>query len=333
MILENYTPDVADQELHASPEFIGEGFEFTELSVSAISEMHNLTIALARVEHKCLVESNDALLEAGVKEFFAKIVETIKKWWNTFIGWLGSMWNKLKDVFVKREDWLKRNSAAISGATDEQLKGMTANLGAEVGSVDYSAIAAKAIGEAKSVVGLATHLNKDAVADSRSFTEKAKEMLLSPLKSRDTKKSIAKNIYDSLVGESGEVTVTKGLVGTLVKTAFSTFKAIDQLKGAKMVADAAMKEAEGLVKVEGGDKEIVNARVSYLRSMGPEIQGLIAGFASAVSAANGQVMPILVKVAAAAGKTEKKADEAAAPAKDEKKDSVNASTDILAAFM
>jgi hypothetical protein len=76
MILENVNNE---HDLPASPDYLGEGFELADIQLDAMTEMHNLTIALARVEHKCLVESNQELMEAGIKEFFAKAVETIKK--------------------------------------------------------------------------------------------------------------------------------------------------------------------------------------------------------------------------------------------------------------
>ena len=324
MILENFTPSAIAEagELQASDLFVGDAGEFAELTNASISEMHNLTIALARVEHKCLVESNQELMEAGIKEFFAKAVETIKKWWNSFIAWLGSMWTKLKDVFSKREDWLKRNASAISGVSDDKLKGVKVSIGANIATSDFAGLASKAISEAKDAVGLAQHLSKDAVADSRSFIEKSKEKMLGFLKSRDMKKSVAKNIHDDLIGESSEVELNKGLVSKLLKVANDTFKAADQMKGAKIVADAAIKEAEGLTRAQGGERDIVNARVSYLRSIGPEVQALITGFTSAVSAANSQAMPALVKVAGLAGKAEEKKPEA----KQE-------GTDVLAAFM
>jgi hypothetical protein len=330
MILENYnqTALLGEGELQASADYIGDVSELSELTTQSLGEMHNLTIALARVEHKCLVENDQTLMEGAVGEFFKKAADTIKAWWNKFVAWLGSLWTKLKDVFVKREDWLKRNAAAISAVTDEQLKDVKVKVGANVGSTDFAGVTAKAIAEAKDAVGLASHLSKDAAADTRSFVEKAKQKMLSMLKGADGKKSVAKEIHDALIGESGEVQLTKSGVATFLKVAQDTFKAMDQMKGAKMVADAAVKEAEGMAKANGGEKEVVNARISYLREIGPQVQALISGFSSAISTANGQVMPVLVKVAGLGGKKEEKKDE-----KKDEKEPVNAATDVLAAFM
>ena len=329
MILENFAPAAAaiveEGELQASDLFVGDASEFAELTNASISEMHNLTIALARVEHKCLVESNQELMEAGIKEFFAKAVETIKKWWNSFIAWLGSMWTKLKDVFVKREDWLKRNASVISGVADEKLKGVKVSIGEKVAETNFAGVAGEAIKSARSAVQVATHVNKDAVKDTRGAIEKGKEALLGMLKTRDLKKSVAKNIHDEMIGESKEVELSKSLVGKLLKVAQDTFKVVDQMKGAKVVADAAIKEAEGLARAGEGERDVVNAQVSYLRSICPDIQAVITGLTSAVSTANSQVMPVLVKVAGLAGKTEEK--------KEEKPEVKKEETDVLAQFM
>ena len=331
MILENYTPAFAeDQDLQASPDFLGEGFEFTDLTVESLSEMHNLTIALARVEHKCLVESDDALLEGAVSEFFKKTVETIKAYWAKFVAWLGSMWTKLKDVFVKREDWLKRNASAISSVGDDKLKDMKATIGSGVaGSVKYASALQKSIQAAEKITA-DVKVEIKAPADERPFLEKAREALIGHLTAKDPKATPGARIHSALVGEGKEVDVNKALVGRLLEVAKDTFDAIGKMAGVKMIAAGAVKSAEGIAVTVGGDKALVNAKFAAIRAVGSEVQTTIAAYASALAAANGQAMPVLVKVAALAGKAEEKKPEAAAPAA---KEPVNASTDILAAFM
>jgi hypothetical protein len=318
MILENYNPAaIASEELVESADFAGDTGEFAELTVAGLSEMHNLTIALARFEHKALTEGTDeskTLIEAAVGEFFAKAAETVKKWWASFIAWLGSMWTRMKDAFVKREEWLGRNKSAISGATAEQLKDIKASIGSEVLNTNFADVASKAINEAKAVIAAA---GKTTAAEGKSFKERAQEAITKHLAKRDAKNSIGKNVHDSLIGESKEVEVNSGLVGKLISTAEATFKAVGQIGGAKMVADAAVKEAEGLAHVTGGDKADINARISALRDVGHLVQATISAHASAISTANGQVMPVLVRIAGAAGKKEKEPKAAPAAATNE----------------
>jgi hypothetical protein len=322
MILEN-TAQFDDEivgELELSENFVGDAGEFGELTNDALSEMHNLTVALARLEHKSLVESNQELLDEGVKEFFAAAAAKIKAWWDTFIQWLGSMWTKLKDALVKRADWLGRNKGVISGVDAAKLAGVKVKIGKNLLGSDFGGAARASIAEAQKLVAAAGSVTPQ---DGKSFKERAMEALKKPLKVRNDKASLAKNIHDSLIGEAEEVELTKAIVGQLLAVAENTFKAVDQMKGAKIVADAAVKTAEGMARVEGGDQAAVNAKISALRDVGTMVQATIAGYSSAIGAANGMAMPILVKVA---GLADKKDDKPAAEPQ-------NASTSLLAAFM
>jgi hypothetical protein len=322
MILEN-TAQFDDEivgELELSENFVGDAGEFGELTNDALSEMHNLTVALARLEHKSLVESNQELLDEGVKEFFAAAAAKIKAWWNTFIQWLGSMWTKLKDALVKRADWLGRNKGVISGVDAAKLAGVKVKIGKNLLGSDFGGAARASIAEAQKLVAAAGSVTPQ---DGKSFKERAMEALKKPLKVRNDKASLAKNIHDSLIGEAEEVELTKAIVGQLLAVAENTFKAVDQMKGAKIVADAAVKTAEGMAHVEGGDQAAVNAKISALRDVGTMVQATIAGYSSAIGAANSMAMPILVKVA---GLADKKDDKPAAEPQ-------NASTSLLAAFM
>jgi hypothetical protein len=322
MILEN-TAQFDDEivgELELSENFVGDAGEFGELTNDALSEMHNLTVALARLEHKSLVESNQELLDEGVKEFFAAAAAKIKAWWNTFIQWLGSMWTKLKDALVKRADWLGRNKGVISGVDAAKLAGVKVKIGKNLLGSDFGGAARASIAEAQKLVAAAGSVTPQ---DGKSFKERAMEALKKPLKVRNDKASLAKNIHDSLIGEAEEVELTKAIVGQLLAVAENTFKAVDQMKGAKIVADAAVKTAEGMARVEGGDQAAVNAKISALRDVGTMVQATIAGYSSAIGAANSMAMPILVKVA---GLADKKDDKPAAEPQ-------NASTSLLAAFM
>lgn len=339
MILENHAAVDSFDDLELSENYVGDASEFAELTNNALSEMHNFTVALARLEHKCLVENDQTLMEAGVKEFFAKAAETIKKWWNTFVQWLGSLWTKLKDAFVKRADWLGRNKAVIAGVDDAKLKDVKATLGKNLFETSFSGAAKAAVAACQATVNEAGNATAEG---SKTFKQRAMDMIQKPLKHRSEKNSAAKNIHDSLIGEPEEVAVNKALVGKMLGVAEDTFKAVDQMKGAKAVADAAIKHAEGMARVEGGDQTAVNAKISALREVGHIVQGQLAGYSSAISTANGMVMPVLVRVAGLAGKKEeaedgKPAGEVNAGLAGKKKGKpageVNAGTSLLAAYL
>ena len=320
MILESSFGLYADNtELYQSSNFLGESCELSELTTSALSEMHNLTVAMARFEHRCITESSDSgLLEAGVREFFKKAVDTIKKWWNQFTAWLGSMWTRIKDVFVKRSDWLGRNKAAVLALTAENLKGLRVKIGQNVIDTDWSGTAVKVMNEAKEVVSYSSSPSQLG-SDDRSMLTRAKEKLMSPFKNSDAAASVAKRINDELIGQENEVDAVPGLVKNCVTAAENSFKAIDQMKGAKMVAEAALKEAEGLQRMSGDDSKTMNGRIAFLRGIGPEVQSLISGYTAALNTANGQAMGVVVK--------------AAARVSSKKPEVQNNSGDLLAAFM
>jgi hypothetical protein len=324
MILDNYFTEnaaSADVELVASDRYLGEEAEFTELSMTAMSEMHNLTLAMARVEHKCLVENDQSLMEGAVADFFKKAKETIIKWWNEFIAWLGSMYTKLKDVFIKREDWLKRNKAQILSATAEQLKDAKVSIGKKLFENEWASFPDQLIEEGRYIIAMASKLE----AGDRSFKDKATEAMMKPYKEYSRGKSVSKAMHDSLIGESEEKALDTSFVKTLVGVAEATYKAMDKMKGAKIVAEAALSAVKGNAMMSE-DKAVVNARLAALRDCGSEIQHSYAALSGILSTANSQAMAGLVKAASAAGKNKA----ASAAGKDPKK---NESASLLDAYM
>ena len=280
-------------------EFNGDACEFAELTATALTEMHNLTVALARVEYKSLTESNTALLNEGVREYLVRAGATIKEWWNKFVAWLGSLYTRLKDVFVKRGDWLARNKGNIDKATDAQLAAIKGNVGEHVLGTDFAGSAKAAVDAANRLIGDAQTV---ATSDqAKTFRQRATDVLKNALKNRIANASLSQAIQGSLVGEAKEVSLDRGMVGKMISVAENTFKAVDQMKGAKMVAASAIKQAEGMTRVEGGDQAAINARIGALREVGPMVQATIAAYSSAIGTANGQVMPLLVRAAKAGG--------------------------------
>ena len=324
MILENVNNE---HDLPASPDYLGEGFELADIQLDAMTEMHNLTIALARVEHKCLVEGTDegkTFHEGAIGEFFKRQAENIKTWWQKFVAWLGSLVTRLKDAFVKREDWLNRNKAVLNGLTDEQLKDTKVSIGTEVAGADFIGALKGGISEAEKLIAAAAAMDGGAQAD-KSKTEQLKGAISSFFGGKATD-SVAAAVNGKLVGESKEVDLNKALVGKLVASAEKSYKAILILPSAKAVADAAVKSAAGLegMTAAGDGKEKAAARVAAMNAVAPKVQQMFAALASAIGAANGQAMSALVKAASKAGKAEKKEEKPAAKQEE---------SSILAAFM
>ena len=100
---------------------------------------------------------------------------------------------------------------------------------------------------------------------------------------------------------------------------------MDKMKGAKIVAEAALSAVKGNAMMSE-DKAVVNARLAALRDCGSEIQHSYAALSGILSTANSQAMAGLVKAASAAGKN--KAASAA-----EKNPKKNESASLLDAYM
>ena len=308
MILENVN-NITD--LPASPDYLGEGFELADIQLDAMTEMHNLTIALARVEHKCLVEGTDeskTFHEGAIGEFFKRQAENIRTWWQRFVAWLGSLVTRLKDAFVKREEWLNRNKAVLNGLTDEQLKDTKVSIGTEVAVADFIGALKGGISEAEKLINVATTI--DGVQADKSKIEQLKGAISSFFGGKATD-SVAAAINGKLVGDSKEVDLNKALVGKLVASAEKSYKAILILPSAKAVADAAVKSAAGLEGMTAANdgKEKAAARVAAMNAVAPKVQQMFAALASAIGTANGQAMSALVKAASKAGKPAAKQEE------------------------
>lgn len=316
---------VEDIQLEASAEFFGDASELLEVQSTSLAEMHNLTIALARFEHKCITEAAaPELLEEGVKEFFAAAVEKIKEWARRFMAWLGSMWTKLKDLFVKREDWLKRHDIALQKVTAAQLKGLKVKLGKEVMNGNPDSELQNVLSGAQNAIEMAKGEIPDAAPEEIKLT--IRQRIEGKLKAFDANKSAMKAAYDSIVGEEAEVELSPAGVKKLIAVALGSFRSLDQLKYGKKIADTVIAQADGVARMaaagQGEETKKTNARLTVLREVSSEVQQMFAALSSALSAMNGQAMGALVKVASHA----KVKAEGEAAAKNE-------GASLLAAFM
>lgn len=329
MILEHAAvlADDFNSSLFPSDLYVGDASELAEMAADSLSEMHNLTIALARFEHKCITESvSPEMLNEGVKEFFKSTGAFITKYWNKFVAWLGAWFSKIKDLFVKRQEWLGRNKAAILAKSDEQLKAIKVKLGANVANGGFSGAVKESINEANGVINMVASFD-GAQQATAGFIEKAKERLKKMFGGK-AEASTASAVHDRLIGAEDEVELSKSMVGKLMASAEDSFKAIALMPAAKGVADSAIKWATALEGTAGGDQEAANARVAAMKAVGPQVQSLFAGLSAAVNAGNSQAMGALVK---AAGVKDPKA--AAAKPAEAAKPAAQTESGLLSAFM
>lgn len=289
MFLNESADFYGDDTLVASANFVGDASEMIEVNAEVFEEMTNLNIAVMRFEHRCLTENaGSEVLEEGFKEFIAKVKDTIKKWWNKFIEWLGSLWAKLKGVFQSRENWLKENKSKVLAKSDDDLKGLKVVIGsnvpngsAEAGVKEFIADMQKSVTDA----GSKTFATSD---DAKQYVQLKKEAF--GMKDK-TAQAV---VYDTIVGVDKEFEVNKTLVAKLVAAVASSTKAADLLGKVKSdVAGNALKRAD---KLEAKSKTSSNEAI-VLRGIAPMIQALTSGISSALATVNSQAMSTLVKAA------------------------------------
>lgn len=329
MILENYSNASSFYEgsyYEQSGDFIGDHCELLEMSVNYMTDVSNLSMAMARLEHRCIVENDTSLMEGGVYEFFESMKNKVVEWFTRFVNFMRELGRKIKDVFVKRAGWLSRNIENIKKATAEQLKGHKIKIGANLiaNAGKLGAAATSTVDHVHSMIS-AVPREVSTAESGKTFMEKAKGFFTRPFKTRDANKSTAAAIHAEFIGDEQELELSPGLISGLISVAQNTFKSMEKFPSVQGVADAAIKLASAEAKMIDGDKTAISARISALQQLGSQCQVLVSAYSSAVSAANAQAMPPLVKAASLGGK--KKAD-AAAPAT-----AANEGGSLLAAFM
>lgn len=100
--------------------FIGDQCEVGQFVAECASDMHNLTVALARFEHRCIVESAaPEALNEGVKEWFDKAKTYIANLFKRFASWVTSMYERIRNaIFGPRLKWLEENEAELKKLSD-----------------------------------------------------------------------------------------------------------------------------------------------------------------------------------------------------------------------
>lgn len=312
-------------ELEASPKYLGSPEELVSMATDALTETHNLSIALARFEHKCITESAGAeLMNEGVKEWFSKAAEAIKRWWGQFMAWLGSLWTRLKDIFIKREDWLKRHRSAIEAKTDADLKNMKVKIGVNAAKtgINFTSTIEKTIKKAEEVVNEAAVSKIEEPAEIDGLIARLRTSLanvLHPGVADDN--GVEKKFHDTIIGSTEvEMPLSPAFVKKCIERALDTFSALDKLKGAKAVADAAISRAAGMAVVKGGEEKVVQGRIRTINAVSPKIQSGFSAMGSVLAAANGQYMAVCIKAAGAKAAADSTTVQ-------------NNSGDLLAAFM
>jgi len=85
-------------------------------------EFHNLITSMIRLEHTSIISENKKLMEAGVKDFFKKIWEALKKAWETVKGWFKAVYQWIANLFQTVEGFLKKHRNTLANLTLKDYK-------------------------------------------------------------------------------------------------------------------------------------------------------------------------------------------------------------------
>lgn len=329
MILENYTGSLLSGDVSGIGSFVGEPHELIETAMESTASVHNLNLALARVEHRCIVENVGIdVLNEGVREFFTRMKETIEKYWRKFVNWLQETFERIRStVFGPRRKWLDDNEDELNKLSafgnDAEYK-----VGKRVGNSGATNIITKSVSSAsdKAMGAIDTWAANDALKPDDLRKQIEGIFNGKPL---EKDKTLAKSIDDYFVGEEETRKIDAAGVKKMITEAKNTFLAGEQLPELQKISAAMISKAEATQKMgaaalgksdEAGKKK--SGRVlEGISTAGPVIQSAISSYIGIISKVNAQSMGYLVR-ALAAGRAEK------GNAKN-----VNASTSLLSAYM
>jgi hypothetical protein len=295
MILENHTFTPGKTSAGVG-DFVGEPQELIENTMESMVAVGNLNIAMARLEHHCIVESaSPETLNEGIKEFFSGIKDTIVKYWKKFVNWISAAFESIRSkIFGPRTEWLKKNEAELVKLTS--FGDAKYSFGSKV--MAYSGTVCQSFTDkAQHALNLV-----DSVGDKvdREELKKKVEELYGRGDGKDS--SLTKSLQDDIIGDEKEVAIDAAGVKAMIKVAHAAFKDMENLPQTKKIADSFVKKAEGYTAMwansKGDDdkdgKKSINRRLEAISTIGPVVQSSISAVISAVSKVNAQSMGYLV---------------------------------------
>ena len=333
MILDTKTTPAPVEQTGTIDGIIGDTSELIEMTADLMAEQHNLTIALARHEYKCLTESaGREVLNEGIGEFFKRLGEKIVELWKRFKAWVISIFNKIRDsIFGPRRDWLKENGKAVSEFTD------FGNLEVKIGDKLKDAKLNVLIKKASGMEGELIKVSKE-YGSSEMKSEDFKKLVWGELTpGRDDKKdTVSSWMMKEMLGEDKTVPMDHALVQKLLAVAEQTYKNLEALPHAQKLADAMIAKAAetekigqtALAKDNEAAQKTSKRTLEALSAMGSMSQTFISAMVDVNNKANSQAMSALVKALSAGKAAKAKAEKAEKEAK-----SQNASASVLDAFI
>ena len=256
MILENFSGahaiEAGDDHLQYMDSVIGDPAELQELTNECVSDVHNLTVALARFEHRCIVESaGSELLNEGIAEFFAKVKAKIVEYWNKFKAWVINLVQKIRGtVFGPRKKWLddKRTELSTASFKKDVKVGIYSLMKSDSPGLLINAMetASKKAAEASTKYG------KKGFKTIEEVKTAVEDSLIKGKKKSESTMAYLERAY---LGKEVEVKIDGALVKNLINIADATFKAADALPGMQKIADGMIQVGNALLTPGANDSQ------------------------------------------------------------------------------
>ncbi len=286
------------------------------------AELFNITVAMVKLEHTAIITENQALLEGGVADFFARIWEMIKRAFVSIVRWFQNLFQKIKEWWYNIDKFLKNNKAALlkfSGSFSESIYGPMSLKGVKGFYDFYQAIAvkepdaksmiaaAKAGGEISEVVQKVGSKIKN--FDPKQDIEKQVRSMLSDMVKNANESDSWGNLLKRLLFNGNAEPVSQNVDGAMIaeyvknleyaKEFGDTLKKIEgDVKGVFNVLEAAAKEGKSMAERHDADAQVIKSykdAIGFLNKARMYSLAAIAGVSSARATNISEAMRICKK--------------------------------------
>jgi hypothetical protein len=202
-----------------------------EIVMESQQELHNLQMSMIRLEHTAVISEDTALLEAGVKEYFTKAIEWLKKAWTSIKSWFVALFKKIQVMFSSTKTLVDKYGSKLGSL---KLDGLKLSAYEKFESVDGDAFlkaAAEINGESKKVTAK--------MGDKQISQDAFRVIFMKHFSVAGSKaKGISGALEASILGTQKEVTVDQKRVNAYTNTIKVGSAVIGRLQSFQKLVDA-----------------------------------------------------------------------------------------------
>ena len=258
--------------------YTGDDTELLDIMVTHEQDMHNLTIAMMRAEHRAVVSEDMTIAEAAEGSFIQRVWSKIKEFWAKIVSFFSSLWSKVTGLFQDREKWVNSNKLAIERGASNATMSLPANF-AKWNGADRISSAQKNVDKMFTDV---SHKAKAAAGGAQAkaggvgnvVMGRAKQVwngiLLKEFGVQGVdEKANYSDVFNKAIGEMKDMSLGGGVIKTAMREATATKAAkigLSQVKAAEKAALARAKAEAKDMKQAGAALNVINQKSSTVAS-------------------------------------------------------------------